>query len=144
MRLAAACPVASDAIAEAVTLLDVPQTVALERGLEGQKDEEVAVAQDAARQEQRELQAQQDVPPQVQPELASLPGLAQRVLLREPQGPGHEGPLELEPETQASPPQEHEERQLVQRVSPQQADARGRPEEQEVQPLLASAVAQPL
>ena len=61
---------------------------------------------------------QPDVPAQARPERALLPGLAQRVLLREPQA--LERPLELEPRAQVSPQQaqELEERQLGQRASP--------------------------
>ena len=144
VRLAAACPVGADAIAEAVTLQDVRQMVALERGLEEEKDEEAAVAQDAVRREPRELQVQRDVPPQVQPEPALLPGPVRLALLQEPQAPGHEGLLELGPETQASPQQaqEREERQLVPRVSPQPADVQGLQEQEQVAPLEAPAAAQ--
>ncbi|HET6930435.1 MAG TPA: hypothetical protein VFI45_08945 [Candidatus Acidoferrum sp.] len=145
VRLGVVCLVASDAIAEAVIHQDVRQTVALDRGLEEEKDEEVAEAQDAARPGQRELQVQQpDVPPQVQPEPALRPGQALAVLLREP--PALERPLEMEPRAQVSPPQaqEHEEPLLVQRVSPQPEDARGLREEQQVQPLAALAAVQPL
>jgi hypothetical protein len=83
-RLAAACPVAADALAEAALRRGVRRAVGPERELSGALDAKVVVAQDAARWEQQELKARQAVPPQVPQAQPSQPALAQRVSLREP------------------------------------------------------------
>jgi hypothetical protein len=145
VQLGVACLAVADGFAEAVTQQGARQTVALERGLEQEKDEEVAVAQGAARQEQQELQVQPDVPPQAQLEPALPRGPPEQpVLPREPRVQEHEWLPGLEPEARASRPraQEREEPALAPRVSLQRADVRALQAEQ--QGLVALAAAQPL
>jgi hypothetical protein len=86
------------------------------------------------------LQVQPDALPQLRREPALLPGPAQPVLLREAQE--HAGPLE--PEARVLQPQEQEGPPLVPRVSLQPADVRELQAEEQVQPLVAPAAAQPL
>lgn len=109
-RLAAACQVAADALAEEVLRRDVLTVAGPARGLSGVSDAKVVVAQGAARQEQRVPQAQLGVPPQA------------RVLLREP------GQRVSPQEPQAREPQP--ERVLRAQASPPQVQEHGRPVEQ--------------
>lgn len=63
-RLAAACPVAADAFAEAALRRDVPRAVGPERESSDVLDAKVVEAQDAERRGQLARQGQRDVPQQ--------------------------------------------------------------------------------
>ena len=143
-RLAAACPVGADALAEAALRRDVPRAVGPERGWWDASDAKVVVALDAARQVQRVLLAQMGVPP-LAPVLPREPG--QRVSPQERQA--RETRRELVLLAQASRPQAQEDvrqaEQLMaqgQQASRPLADVPALPEEQ-LEPLAAPDVARP-
>ena len=113
-RLAAACPVGADALAEEVLRRDAPRAVGPGGASWDALDATVVVAQDAARQVQRVLQAQMGVPP-LAPVLPRELGL--RVSPRGRQGPELQRELVLQ--AQASPPQVREHVQPAEQLKAQ-------------------------